>query len=82
MQKFDIRLMNVHSDEIIFTPVQLIKARKANNKALKVTFSKLNRERMDVYSCILEYMKRTEHLRGEEHQYFMRHTTAHKGFKG
>jgi site-specific recombinase XerD len=81
LQKLDIRFMNVLSDEIVFTITQLTKTRKANNMPLKVIFPKLDRDRLDVYSCILEYMKRTEHLRGEEHQYFISHTKPHKGVK-
>ena len=81
LQKLDIRFMNVHNDEIVFTITQLTKTRTANNKPLKINFPKLDRDKLDVYSCIIEYIKRTEQFRGEEHQFFISYTKPHKGVK-
>ena len=81
LQKIDLKYMKCSQEEITFTIAELTKTRKVGNDPIKMNFPKLEIGLLDVYHSIVEYIHRTEPLRGQEGKLFISFTKPHKAVK-
>ena len=67
--------------EVVFTITGLTKTRKVNDKPLVLTFTECENEKLNVKTCILDYLERTRLLRENDTQFLISHVKPHKAIK-
>ena len=81
LHKLDTRSMQVSQKEVVFTITGLTKTRKVNDKPLVLTFTECENEKLNVKTCILDYLERTRLLRENDTQFLISHVKPHKAIK-
>ncbi|KAK3108808.1 hypothetical protein FSP39_016198 [Pinctada imbricata] len=79
VSRLDMNYMVIDDDSIMFSVPTLTKGRRCGEPPIEIKIGKFRAEpKLDVVTCILEYINRTQDIRGNETVLLISHIKPHK----